>query len=219
MVHGDFPTLNRTWKRNARHRSSRVAERRALGAGNSLFLGIVERAGSICTCRCAELLATLRVRIVRNLSVEYPPPHAAAVLCRRQRPAQRPRKSHRTHHQPKRPRMLDPALREDTVSPSPPRDRPHNAHTCPRRCKGDSTNVRRPPAVPGTASPHPCCCPESCRAPTPHLRTPHAGTARTHTPGMHPVGPQQQNFLHMSAVCATLAIRSRTVQMALDREA
>ena len=159
MVHGDFPTLNRTWKRNARHRSSRVAERRALGAGNSLFLGIVERAGSICTCRCAELLATLRVRIVRNLSVEYPPPHAAAVLCCRRQPAQRTRKNHRTKHQPKRPRILDPALQEDTASTSPPRVRPHNAHTCPRHCKGDSTNVHRPPASPGTASPHPCCSP------------------------------------------------------------
>ena len=41
-------------------------------------------------------------------------------------------------------------------------------------------NVRRPPAAPGTASPHPCRCPGSRRAPTPHLRTPHAGTARTH---------------------------------------
>jgi hypothetical protein len=165
MVHGDFPTLNRTWNRNARHRSSRVAERRALGAGNSLFLGIVERAGSICTCRCAELLATLRVRIVRNLSVEYPPPHAAAVLCRRQQPAQRPRKSHRTHHQPKRPRMLDPALREDTVSPSPPRDRPHNAHTCPRRCKGDSP----------TYAAHP-----RCQAPPPRTH------AAAQSPAAHP---------------------------------
>ena len=44
-----------------------------------------------------------------------------------------------------------------------------------RRC-----NLRRPPAVPGTASPHACRYIDSRRAPTPHLRTPHAGTARTH---------------------------------------
>ena len=44
-----------------------------MGAGNSWFLGIGERAGSIDTCRCAELLDILRVRIVRNLSTEYPP--------------------------------------------------------------------------------------------------------------------------------------------------
>ena len=192
MVHGDFPTLIRTWKNNARHRSSRGAERRAGGADNNLFLVIVERPGSICTRRYAELLATLRVRIVRNLSVEYPPPHAAAVLCCRRQPAQRTRKNHRTKHQPKRPRILDPALQEDTASTSPPRVRPHNAHTCPRHCKGDSTNVHRPPAVPGTASPHPCCSPDSHRAPTPHLRTPHAGTARTHTPSHAPTGSRSR---------------------------
>ena len=59
---------------NARQISSRGAQRRAGGAGNSRFLGIGERAGSIGTHRCDELLATLRVRIVRNLSVEYLPP-------------------------------------------------------------------------------------------------------------------------------------------------
>ena len=50
------------------------AHGRAGGAGNSLFLGIGERAGSIGTYRCGELLAILRVRIVRNLSAEYLPP-------------------------------------------------------------------------------------------------------------------------------------------------
>ena len=43
------------------------------GAGNSLFLGIGEQVGSIDTSRCDELLTILRVRIVRNLSAEYPP--------------------------------------------------------------------------------------------------------------------------------------------------
>jgi len=49
---------------------------------------------------------------------------------------------------------------------------------------GDPTNTRRPPASPGTASSHPCWCPGSRRASTPHPRTPHAGTVRkdTHVP-------------------------------------
>ena len=58
---------------NARHTSSRSAQRRAGGAGNSLFLGIGERAGSIGTRRCAELLAILRVCIVMNHSAQNPP--------------------------------------------------------------------------------------------------------------------------------------------------
>ena len=41
-------------------------------------------------------------------------------------------------------------------------------------------NVRRPPAVPDTSSPHACRYLDSRRAPMPHLPTPHAGTARTH---------------------------------------
>ena len=49
-------------------------------------------------------------------------------------------------------------------------------------------NVRRPPAVPGTASPHACRYLDSRRAPTPHLRTPHAGAARTHP---HPACTQK----------------------------
>ena len=46
---------------------------RAGGAGNSLFLGIGERAGSIGTRRCAELLAILKVCIVMNHSAQNPP--------------------------------------------------------------------------------------------------------------------------------------------------
>jgi len=76
-VHGDFPTLGFDYKCmfcvQCTDTSSRGAQRRAGGAGNSLFLGIGERAGSIGTYRCGELLAILRVRIVRNLSAEYPP--------------------------------------------------------------------------------------------------------------------------------------------------
>ena len=43
------------------------------GAGNSLFLGISERAGSIGTRRCAELLSILRVCIVMNHAAQNPP--------------------------------------------------------------------------------------------------------------------------------------------------
>ena len=108
-------------------------------------------------------------------------PHAAAVVRPRLRPAQKHRNSHRTPHQPKRRRMSDPELLEDTASPSPPRARQRNEHACRRRWKGARRcNVCRPPTVPGTASPHACRYLDSRRAPTPHLRTPHAGTARTH---------------------------------------
>ena len=44
-------------------------------------------------------------------------PHAAAVVRPRLRPAQKHRNSHRTLHQPKRRRMSDPELLEDTASP------------------------------------------------------------------------------------------------------
>jgi hypothetical protein len=57
---------------NARHTCSISAHERAGGAGNSLFLGIGERAGSIGTRRCAELLAILRVCIVMNHSAQNP---------------------------------------------------------------------------------------------------------------------------------------------------
>ena len=77
IVHGDFPTLGLTTSAcfvcNARHTSSRSVQGRAGGAGNSRFLGIGERAGSIGTRICAELLAILRVCIVRNLSAQYLP--------------------------------------------------------------------------------------------------------------------------------------------------
>ena len=58
---------------NARHTCSISAHGRAGGAGNSLFLGIGERAGSIGTRRCAKLLAILRVCIVMNHSAQNPP--------------------------------------------------------------------------------------------------------------------------------------------------
>ena len=108
-------------------------------------------------------------------------PHAAAVVRPRRRPAQKHRNSHRTPHQPKRRRMSDPELLEDTASPSQPRARQRNEHARRRRWKGARRcNVRSPPAVPGTASPHARRYLDSRRAPTPHPRTPHAGTARTH---------------------------------------
>ena len=147
-------------------------------------------------------------------------PHAAAVVCPRRRPAQKPRKSHRTPHQPKRRRMPDPALREDTAPSSHPRAHPHTAFTCALRCEGDPTNRRRPPAAPGNASPHPCRCPDSRRAPTPHLRTPYAGTARAHTSSRAPSRSLETGFsAYGSRARATPAIRPRTVHMTWDREA
>ena len=54
--------------------------------------------------------------------------------------------------------------------------------------EGSLPNVRRPPAVPGTAFVHACRYLDSRDAPTPHLRTPHEGTARTHP---HPAYTQK----------------------------
>ena len=99
---------------------------------------------------------------------------------------------------------FDPALREDTTPPSLPRVRPYNDHICLRLFKGDPTNVRLPPTAPYTASTHPCRCPGSCRAPTQHPRTPHAGTTEHTRPCMHPLSPRKQAFLHMAAVRSRL---------------
>ena len=66
--------LNRMEAWHARQVWSNGADRRAWGAGNSQSLGIGERARSIGNRRCAELLATLIVRVVRILSAEYRSP-------------------------------------------------------------------------------------------------------------------------------------------------
>ena len=101
----------------------------------SLMMG--ERAGSICTRRCAELLAVLRVCIVRNLSAQYPP--------RMQQPQYAPDGDQRKSPEIATGRRTSPsadacptlhALREDTASPSPPRARQRNEHACPRCWKG-----------------------------------------------------------------------------------
>jgi len=79
---------------------------------------------------------------------------------------------------------------------------------------GDPTNARRPPASPGTASPHPCWCPGSRRASTPHPRTLHAGTARTqmsrHAPS---TTPETSLFAYGSRARPTPATRSRPVHI------
>ena len=92
--------------------------------------------------------------------------------------------------------------------------------TCPRLWKGNPTNVCRPPAAPGTASPHLCRCPDSRHVPTPHLRTPYAGTARAHTSSRAPSRSLETGFsAYGSRARATPAIRPRTVHMTWDREA
>ena len=133
-------------------------------------------------------------------------PHAAAVVRPRLRPAQKHRNSHRTPHQPKRRRMSDPELLEDTASPSQPRARQRNEHARRRRWKGARRcNVRSPPAVPGTASPHARRYLDSRRAPTPHPRTPHAGTARTHP---HPACTQNVPGNKVFRICQAGALDS-----------
>ena len=64
--------------------------------------------------------------------------------------------------------------------------------------EGSQPNVRHPPAVPGTASPHACRYLDSRRAPTPHLRTPHVGTARTHP---HPACTQKVPGNKVFSIC------------------
>jgi hypothetical protein len=78
--------------------------------------------------------------------------------------------------------MSDPAQREDTKSPIPPRVHSHTSLTCSPRCDRDPTNGRSPSEVSCTDPLHPCSCPDSRRSPTPHEHTPHAGTARVCTP-------------------------------------
>jgi hypothetical protein len=106
----------------------------------------------------------------------------------------------------------------DQTPMRPPVQRPH----VPALLQGGPDQRTTPTrgAVSGTASPHPCRCPGSCRAPTPHPRTPHAGTARTHTSRHVPSrSPETSLFSYGSRARATLAIRSMPVHMAWDREA
>ncbi len=58
---------------------------------------------------------------------------------------------------------------------------PHTALTCASRCDRDPTNRSRPCTTSCTDPLHPCLCPDSRRSPTPHERTPHAGTVRVRT--------------------------------------
>ena len=116
--------------------------------------------------------------------------------------------------------MPDPALLEDAASPSPPCAHLYTDLTCPLRCKGDPTNGRHPPAASGTDSPHPCRCPFSRRAPTPHLRTPDAGTARAHTSSRVLCRSPETGFsAYGSRARGTPAIRQLLVHMVWDLEA
>jgi hypothetical protein len=64
----------------------------------------------------------------------------------------------------------------------PPVHRPHASAPL----QGGPDQRTPPPAVLGTASPHPRRCPDSRRVPKPHLCTPYTGTARAHTPSHTP---------------------------------
>jgi hypothetical protein len=138
---------------------SNCADRRAWGAGNSLSLGIGERARSIGNRRCDELLATLIARAVSSLSAEHRPPP--------QQPRYGPDGDRRKNPERATRRPTSPS---DHACPTPhywktPRRPASHAFaqptsTCVRvAATGDPTNARRPPASPGTASMHPCWCP------------------------------------------------------------
>ena len=76
-----------------------------------------------------------------------PATHAAGAQGPRRPPEQQPGESHRTLHQPKRPRMPDSAQRADTAPPGPTRDHtPCTPPTC------DPSQAGRP-----TVSAHPRC--------------------------------------------------------------
>ena len=149
-----------------------------------------------------------------------PPPHSSSrtlIDCHR---SKSPERATGCRTSPSAHAYFDPALRDDTASPSPSRARPHNAHTRQRRLKRDPTNARRPPATPCTASTHPCRSPGPCRAPTSHPRTPHTGTIRTHTSRRARTKfPETSLFAYGSRARTTPAARSRPVHMAWDREA
>jgi hypothetical protein len=172
---------------HARHTSSRSVQGRAGGADNSRFLGIGERACSIGTRRCAELLDILRVCIVRDLSAQY--------LPRMQQQRYVPDGDQRKSPEIATGRSTSPSADAcptqhcGKTQSRPARHVPASVTSTRVRVAGREPAQRsRPPAVPGTASPHACRYLDSRRASTPHLRTPHASTTRTHS---HPACTQK----------------------------
>ena len=189
---------------NAPHTSSRSAQGRAGGAGNSRSLGTGERARPICTRRRAELLAILRVCIVRNLSAQY--------LPRIQQPRDAPDDDQRKNPEISTGRRTSSSA---DVCPTPRRGRTqrHQARYAPASATSARARVaRREPAqrtLPTRGARHRL----PARVPLPRFpwRT-HAAPAHparrsgpnVPAPRMHPEGPRKQGFPHMAGGCAGL---------------
>jgi hypothetical protein len=188
---------------NARHTSSRSVQGRAGGAGNSRFLGIGERASSIGTRRCAELLAILRVCIVRNLSAQYLP---------RMQQRYAPDGDQRKSPEIATGRRTSPSA-DACLTPHCGKTQRRPARHVP--ASATSTRVRvagREPAQ--RTSPTRCARHRlPARMPLPRL-PPRTHAAPAHparrngpnapAPRMHPEGPRKQGFPHMSGGCAGL---------------
>ena len=206
---------------NARHTSSRGGQRHAGGAGNSLFLGIGERAGSIGTRRCAELLAILRVYIVRNLSAEYPPPMQQLRYAPDVDQCKRPERSTGRRTSPRADACPTQHCGKTQSRPAP--HEPASSTTTRVRVAGRGTRptyaahprCQAPPprthATAQTPAPHPrrTCAPRTQERPE-HTRTPH-GPSRSPETRFSVYGRRTRRV--------TLAIRSLTVHMSWDREA
>jgi len=189
---------------NAPHTSSRSAQGRAGGAGNSRSLGTGERARPICTRRRAELLAILGVCIVRNLSTQHP--------TRTQQPRHAP-----DGDQHKSPEIATGRRTSSSADacPTPHRGRTqrHQARHAPASATSARARVaRREPAQrtpPTRGARHRL----PARMPLPRFpwRT-HAAPAHparrngpnAPAPRMHPEGPRKQGFPHMAGGCAGL---------------
>jgi len=205
---------------NVRHTSSRGAQRRAGGAGNSLFLGIDERAWSIGIPRCAELLVILRVRIVRNLSAEYPPPMHQPLYASDGDQRKSPERATGRRTNPSADACPTPHCGKTQRRPAP--HVPARATTTRVRVAGRGTRptyavhpwCQAPPPRMHAAAQTPAGYPRRTCAPRTQERPEHTSTP--HAPSR---SPETRFSAHGRRARATLAIRSRPVHISWDREA
>ena len=179
------------------------------GAGNSLFLGIGERAWSICTRRCAELLAILRVCIVRNLSTQYPP--------RMQKQRYAPDGDQRKSPEIATGRCTSPSA---DVCPTPHcgKTQRHPARHVPasatsaRVCVARREPVQRTPPIRGARHRLPARMSLPRFPWRTHVAPAHPARRNgpnAPAPRMHPEGPRKQGFPHMAGRAVQLWLLNR----------
>jgi len=177
---------------------------RAGGAGSSWFLVIGERAWSIGTRRCDELLGILRVCIVRNLSAQYPP--------RMQQPRYAPDGDQRKNPEITTGRRTSPSA-DACPTPHcgktqrrPARHVPASATSTRVRIAGREPAQRTPPTR-GARHRLPARMPLPRLPPRTHAAPAHPARRNgpnAPAPRMHPEGPRKQGFPHMAGGCGRL---------------